>query len=51
MTQALLTPKAPIISTRHVVELPDVVMRFGNKRVLDRVSLAVAPEERMVIIG
>ena len=51
MTQALLTPKAPIISTRHVVELPDVVMRFGNKRVLDRVSLAVAPEERTVIIG
>jgi len=51
MTQALLTPKAPTISTRHVVELRDVVMRFGNKMVLDRVSLAVAPQERMVIIG
>ena len=51
MTQALLTPKAPTISTRHVVELRDVVMRFGNKMVLDRVSLPVAPQERMVIIG
>jgi len=51
MTQALLTLKAPTISTRHVVELRDVVMRFGNKMVLDRVSLAVAPQERMVIIG
>jgi ABC-type branched-subunit amino acid transport system ATPase component len=28
-----------------------VVMRFGGKQVLDHVSLAVAPEERLVIIG
>ena len=26
-------------------------MRFGNKEVLDQVSLAVAPQERLVIIG
>jgi len=26
-------------------------MRFGGKRALDHVSLAVAPQERLVIIG
>jgi phospholipid/cholesterol/gamma-HCH transport system ATP-binding protein len=51
MTQALLTAEPPAISTRHVVELLDVVMRFGDKQVLDHVSLAVAPQERLVIIG
>lgn len=39
------------MSTRQVVELRDVVMRFGDKQVLDHVSLAVAPQERLVIIG
>ena len=51
MTPALLTAEPPATSTRHVVELRDVVMRFGGKQVLDHVSLAVAPQERLVIIG
>jgi phospholipid/cholesterol/gamma-HCH transport system ATP-binding protein len=51
MTQALLTADRPAISTRHVVELRDVVMRFADKQVLDHVSLAVAQQERLVIIG
>ena len=51
MTQALLTPEPPPTSTRDVVELRDVMMRFGDKQVLDHVSLAVAPQERLVIIG
>jgi phospholipid/cholesterol/gamma-HCH transport system ATP-binding protein len=38
-------------SSAHVVELRDVCMRFGNKQVLDDVSLVVAPQERLVIIG
>ena len=50
MTQTLLTAE-PAISTRHVVELRNVVMRFGDKQVLDHVSMAVAPQERLVIIG
>lgn len=51
MTQALLTAEAAATSTRHVVELRDVTMGFGSKQVLDHVSLAVAPQERLVIIG
>jgi phospholipid/cholesterol/gamma-HCH transport system ATP-binding protein len=51
MIKALFTPEAPPTSARHVVELRDVVMRFGGKEVLDHVSLAVAPQERLVIIG
>jgi ABC-type cobalamin/Fe3+-siderophores transport system ATPase subunit len=39
------------VATSHVVELRDVVMRFGDKRVLDDVSLAVDRQERLVIIG
>jgi phospholipid/cholesterol/gamma-HCH transport system ATP-binding protein len=39
------------VVTSHIVELRDVVMRFGDKPVLDHVSLAVAPQERLVIIG
>lgn len=35
----------------HVVELRDVSLRFGDKRVLDDVSLVVDPQERLVIIG
>ncbi len=34
-----------------VVELRDVTLRLGAKVVLDHVSLAVAPQERLVIIG
>ena len=51
MKQELLTAEPPATSTRQVVELCDVVMRFGGKQVLDHVSLAVAPQERLVIIG
>jgi phospholipid/cholesterol/gamma-HCH transport system ATP-binding protein len=51
MTQELLTAEHPAISTRHLVELRDMVMRFGDKQVLDHVSMAVAPQERLVIIG
>lgn len=51
MTPELLTAEPPATSTRHVVELRDVVKRFGGKQVLDHVSLAVAPQERLVIIG
>jgi phospholipid/cholesterol/gamma-HCH transport system ATP-binding protein len=39
------------VVTSHIVKLRDVVMRFGGKQVLDHVSLAVAPQERLVIIG
>jgi phospholipid/cholesterol/gamma-HCH transport system ATP-binding protein len=51
MTQRLLTAKSPTTSTRHVVELRNVDMRFGDKHVLDDVSLVVDPQERLVIIG
>ena len=51
MTQALLTAKCPTIPTQHVIELRNVSIRFGDKRVLDDVSLAVNPQERLVIIG
>lgn len=51
MTPELLTAAPPAISTRYIVELRDVVMRFGSKQVLDHVSLVVPPQERLVIIG
>jgi phospholipid/cholesterol/gamma-HCH transport system ATP-binding protein len=51
MTPALATAERSGTSTRHIVELRDVVMRFGGKEVLDHVSLAVSPRERLVIIG
>jgi phospholipid/cholesterol/gamma-HCH transport system ATP-binding protein len=51
MTQTSLTPKSPTVSTQHVVELRNVGMRFNDKQVLDDVSLVVAPQERLVIIG
>jgi phospholipid/cholesterol/gamma-HCH transport system ATP-binding protein len=35
----------------HIVELRDVGLRFGDKCVLENVSLAVDPQERLVIIG
>jgi len=34
-----------------VVELQDVSLRFGEKQILENVSLGVRPEERLVIIG
>jgi hypothetical protein len=51
MTPALLTAEARATSTRHVVELRDVGMRFGERQVLDHVSLAVAPQKHLAIIG
>ena len=51
MTSALSTAEPPATSARHVVELRHVAMRFGDKQVLDYMSLAVAPQERLVIIG
>ncbi len=35
----------------HMVELRDVEMQFEDKKVLDGYSLAVEPEERLVIMG
>ena len=35
----------------YMVELRNVSLRFGEKTVLDAVSLAVDPQERLVIIG
>jgi len=34
-----------------LVELQDVVLRFGKKTVLDGVSLAVYPGERLIVLG
>jgi len=33
------------------VQLRDVSLRFDNRAVLDRISLQVAPPERLVVIG
>jgi phospholipid/cholesterol/gamma-HCH transport system ATP-binding protein len=38
-------------SNSYLVELRNVSLRFGEKTVLDAVSLAVDPQERLVIIG
>ena len=35
----------------NVAELQGVSLRFGEKRVLDHVTLGVQPQERLVIIG
>jgi phospholipid/cholesterol/gamma-HCH transport system ATP-binding protein len=46
----LLLPPLPM-TAHHVVTLQDVCLTFGPKQVLDHVSLAVQPQERLVIIG
>ena len=51
MKATLSAAKSQRISTQHVVGLRKVSLRFGDKRVLDDVSLTVAPQERLVIIG
>lgn len=52
MTQALPNPElAQTISSRDVAELRNLHLNFGDKHVLDGVSLSVAPQERLVIIG
>jgi len=43
--------KADPRSVSPVVELRQVELSFGEKKVLDGVSLAVEPQERLVIIG
>src|SRR5207245_9534746 len=35
----------------HMVELRDVHMQFEEKKVLDGVSLAIEPQQRLVIMG
>jgi phospholipid/cholesterol/gamma-HCH transport system ATP-binding protein len=39
------------VSNSYVVELRDVVMQFEQKKVLDRLSLQVWPQDRLVIMG
>jgi len=39
------------LSNSYVVELRNVVMRFEEKKVLDRLSLQVWPQDRLVIMG
>ncbi|HEU0273142.1 MAG TPA: ATP-binding cassette domain-containing protein [Candidatus Udaeobacter sp.] len=51
MTQTLPMAATRATSTRHVVELREVSMRFNDKQVLDDVSLVADPQERLVIIG
>jgi ABC-type transporter Mla maintaining outer membrane lipid asymmetry ATPase subunit MlaF len=51
MSTALLEPSTSTTSLGHVVEQRDVDLSFGDKRVLNGVSLAIEPQERLVIIG
>jgi len=39
------------VSNSYVVELRDVIMQFEEKKVLDRLSLQVWPQDRLVIMG
>ena len=50
-TRTLGRPDREHISIPAIVELQDVSLRFGEKDVLRNVSLAVQPQERLVIIG
>jgi len=38
-------------SNSYVVELRDVIMQFEEKKVLDRLSLQVCPQDRLVVMG
>src|SRR5512133_4173284 len=51
MKAALSAATSPRRATRQIVELRNVSMGFGDKKVLDGVSLTVDPQERLVIIG
>lgn len=44
-------PKLALVADSPLVELRDVILQFGTKTVLKGISLAVAAEERLVIIG
>jgi phospholipid/cholesterol/gamma-HCH transport system ATP-binding protein len=50
MTTLLETTRTAV-SAPPVVELRNVSLRFGSKKVLDHISLKVEPQERLVIIG
>ncbi len=51
----MTTTLSPILSqqtsTSKIVTLDNIELSFGDKKVLDRVSLDIAPQERLVIIG
>ncbi len=51
MKATLSAVKSPRRATRQIVELRNVGVRFGDKKVLDDVSLLVDPQERLVVIG
>src|SRR6516165_410466 len=51
MTATLMSTCSAQKSTGSIVILRDVELSFGDKRVLDKVSLVVDPQERLVIIG
>lgn len=51
MSTVTLTSPRNVVSAREVVELRDVDLSFGDKRVLDKMSLTVNRQERLVIIG
>jgi phospholipid/cholesterol/gamma-HCH transport system ATP-binding protein len=51
MTETLIIEQAKVVSAAPVVELRNLRLSFGEKCVLDDISLAVARQERLVIIG
>lgn len=51
MTTTLDLIKPQQTSTSKIVTLDNIELSFGDKKVLDRVSLDIAPQERLVIIG
>jgi ABC-type branched-subunit amino acid transport system ATPase component len=44
-------PPAPAQTEAALIEVRDIVVRFGDVRALDSVSFAIAPGERMSLIG
>jgi phospholipid/cholesterol/gamma-HCH transport system ATP-binding protein len=51
MIETIETVLRNIVSTKLIVELRNVSLSFGDKKVLDDVSLVVEPQERLAIIG
>jgi phospholipid/cholesterol/gamma-HCH transport system ATP-binding protein len=49
--KTLLETTCTALSASALVELRNISLRFGSKKVLDQVSLKVEPQERLVIIG
>lgn len=50
-TRPVVTPAKSVHDLRPVVQLRDVALHFGDKIVLDGISLSANPQERLVIIG